>query len=73
MTLAIRRVVEPDGTPVITVRVVGVVSTDLFAQLVGRALNTWDSAPAVIKEFGDLVTHGALLQDYATQSGETKL
>ena len=35
----------------------------LFQQLVNRALNCWDRAPAKVKEFGDMVTEGKILQE----------
>ncbi len=35
-----------------------------FEQLVQRALNCWDSAPAEIKELGDMLTHGKVTQAY---------
>jgi hypothetical protein len=42
-------------------------SIPAFKQLVRRALNTWDHAPPEIKEFGDMVEHGRVLQDYYAQ------
>lgn len=35
-----------------------------FLELLGRALNTWDNAPAELKELGDIAIHGYPLQDY---------
>ena len=65
MTIIYRTPVEPLGeTQVATVRIVGDADIALFQQLVRRALNTWDNAPPQIKEFGDLVTEGKILQDY---------
>lgn len=49
---------------VATVRIVGDEDIALFQRLVNRALGTWDNAPAQIKEFGDIVTEGKILQDY---------
>lgn len=38
-----------------------------FKQLVNRAMNTWDRAPAELKEFADMVTVGKILQPYHDQ------
>lgn len=38
-----------------------------FKTLVNRAMNTWDRAPAELKEFADMVTEGKILQDYSAQ------
>lgn len=38
-----------------------------FRQLVSRGLNTWDHAPPEIKEFGDMICEGKVLQDYKAQ------
>jgi hypothetical protein len=38
-----------------------------FKQLVQRALNTWADAPPELKEFGDLLEHNQVLQDYYSQ------
>ena len=35
-----------------------------FTKAINRALNTWDDAPAEMKELGDMLTHGKILQDY---------
>lgn len=35
-----------------------------FHTLVNRALNCWDSAPAELKELGDMLTHGYITQKY---------
>ena len=39
-------------------------SIPVFKQLLARALNTWDNAPAELKELGDIVEVGYPLQDY---------
>lgn len=39
-------------------------SIDQFKQLVDRALNCWNSAPADLKSLGDLLTHGYVTQKY---------
>ena len=36
-----------------------------FQRLVDRALNCWNSAPAELKELGDMLTHGRVTQDHA--------
>ena len=38
-----------------------------FKQLVNRAMNTWDRAPAELKVFADMITEGKVLQDYKSQ------
>lgn len=38
-----------------------------FHTLVNRALNCWDSAPAELKELGDMLTHGYITQPYTDQ------
>lgn len=73
MTMTVRKQTEEDGTPVMVIRVVGNRSISWFQVLVNRATNCWDSAPADVKEFGDMVVHGRPLQDYISQSGEPKL
>lgn len=40
---------------------------EAFKQLVNRAMNCWDRAPAELKEFADMVTEGKILQDYSSQ------
>lgn len=37
---------------------------EIFAQMVSRALNTWDDAPPDLKQLGDMLSHGHVLQDY---------
>lgn len=39
-------------------------SLPAFTTLIQRALNCWDSAPAEIKELGDMITHGRVTQDH---------
>lgn len=38
-----------------------------FKTLVNRALNVWPDAPPELKEFGDLLLEGKILQDYRSQ------
>jgi len=38
-----------------------------FKELVQRATNLWPDAPPEIKEFADIITNGAILQDYKSQ------
>jgi len=65
MTIIYRAPVQSLGQErVATVRIVGDEDIALFQRLVNRALGTWDNAPAQIKEFGDMVTEGKILQDY---------
>lgn len=46
-------------------------SIDAFKKLVDKALNCWDEAPAEIKELGDYLTHGKILQDYRRSTFDT--
>lgn len=39
-------------------------SIPLFTALIDRALNCWDSAPAELKELGDMLTHGRITQNH---------
>ena len=48
-------------------------SIELFKKLVARALNTWDQAPAELKELGDMLEHGRVTQDYQSQQGQRPL
>lgn len=43
-----------------------------FEQLINRALNCWDSAPAELKELGDMLTHGRVTRDHTFQPINTK-
>ena len=52
------------------VDVVGPEDIQLFKDLVNRALNCWDRAPLHVKEFGDLVTEGKLMQEYHKLASE---
>lgn len=45
----------------------------LFQQLVNRAMNCWDRAPAKLKAFGDIVTEGKVLQNYTDLGSEVKI
>ena len=38
-----------------------------FHTLVNRALNCWDSAPAELKELGDMLTPGYITQPHTDQ------
>lgn len=38
-----------------------------FKMLINRGLNVWDKAPAEIKELGDIICEGRILQDYGSQ------
>lgn len=42
-------------------------SMESFIKMVNRALNTWDKAPAELKELGDMLVHGKTLQDYSSK------
>lgn len=35
-----------------------------FKQMVAKALNCWPDAPPELKEMGDMLDHGKILQDY---------
>lgn len=65
----IYRILPPQITdqPVATVRIVGEKSIAEFQTLVRRSLNCWPDASAELKEFGDMVDHGQILQDYNSQ------
>lgn len=43
-----------------------------FQALIDRALNCWDSAPAELKELGDMLTHGYVTQDHTYKPMNTK-
>lgn len=59
---------DPQGVPVATVRITGSKDIELFKQLVNRAMNCWDTAPAELKEFADRVTEGRIQQNYVSFS-----
>lgn len=40
------------------------ISGEHLKQILARALNTWDNAPAEVKELHDVVVHGWVMQDY---------
>ena len=42
-------------------------SIEDFTKMVNRALNTWDEAPKDLKELGDMLVHGKILQDYSNK------
>lgn len=43
-----------------------------FESLINRGLNCWDSAPAELKELGDMLTHGRVTQNHAYTPINTK-
>lgn len=43
-----------------------------FSDLINRGLNTWDRAPAAIKELGDLITNGKITQNYESQAAKPR-
>lgn len=47
-------------------------SMENFKIMVRRALNVWPDAPPEIKEFGDRLLEGKLLQDYQSQNQSMK-
>ena len=79
----VRRTTESDGeggemTKAIVITLDQHSSTENFKLMVRRALNTWDDAPQELKELGDMLDHGKILQDYsgnksmaAVTSGDT--
>lgn len=42
-------------------------SLEQFQQLIHRGLNCWEDAPADLKEFGDMLTHGRITQNHVKQ------
>lgn len=50
----------------------GYESIAAFKMMVRRALNVWPDAPPEIKEFGDLILEGKVLQDYVSQAQPMK-
>ena len=55
------------SSPVVTIQIHGNESLRAFQQLISRGANTWDQAPAEIKQLHDAVVHGKILQDYTVQ------
>jgi len=43
-----------------------------FKELVQRALNCWPNAHPALKELGDMLTHGKILQDYWSNRTDMK-
>lgn len=41
-------------------------SIENFKALIRRGLNTWDDAPPELKQLGDMLDHGRILQTYDT-------
>lgn len=62
----------PSGKPTMNILITSDEDIQLFKQLVNRAMNCWDRAPAKIKEFGDLVTEGKIQQKYQDLGSEVK-
>lgn len=60
------------GGKVMEVIITSEVDIQLFRDLVNRAMNCWDRAPAKLKTFGDIVTEGHALQDYSDLGSEVK-
>lgn len=55
-----------------TIQLRNVDSIEHFKLMVRRALNVWPDAPPEIKEFGDRLLEGKLLQDYQSQNQSMK-
>lgn len=47
-------------------------SLQSFEKLIYRGLNCWDTAPAELKELGDMLTHGRVTQDHSFKPMNTK-
>lgn len=43
-----------------------------FKQLVSKALNAWPDCHPALKEFGDMLEHGKVLQNYYSQRTDIK-
>lgn len=56
----------------LVIDIVGKDDIELFKVAMNRALNCWDRAPGHLKEFGDLVTEGKVLQNYVSLASEQK-
>lgn len=48
-------------------------SISQFKELVNRALNCWDDAPKDLKELGDMLSHGKILQQYSDSPSQSKI
>lgn len=57
---------------VLTVRITGKEDIATFKQAINRAMNVWDGAPWQMKELGDMITEGKLMQDYKKMYGGDK-
>lgn len=44
-----------------------------FKQLISKALNSFPDAHPALKELGDMLTHGKVLQDYYSQRTDKQL
>lgn len=60
----IRTIVWPDGFIQLGI---DKDSAEVFKQLIRRALNTYVDAHPELKELGDILDHGKVLQDYYSQ------
>lgn len=56
-----------DGQPPALTIIISDSSLVRFKQLFSRALNTFDQAHPELKELGDMLEHGRILQDYYAQ------
>ncbi len=50
-----------------------VILIPVFKQMISRALNTYSDAHPALKEFGDMLEHGRVLQDYYSQRSDRPL
>jgi hypothetical protein len=66
----INRTFDSEYEYVITIN--GPESQDAFKELVRRALNCWPDAHPSLKEMGDMLDHGKILQDYYAQRTDLK-
>lgn len=70
--MSFRVVYFPDEFDGMTIHITTQEDVQLFKDLVNRAMNCWDRAPARVKEFGDIVTEGKALQKYEDLGSEVK-
>ena len=59
-------------TPYYTIKVEGEESRAAFTLMVQKALNCWPDAHPALKELGDMLTHGRVLQDYWSSRTDVK-
>jgi hypothetical protein len=50
----------------------GVEMVDAFREMVRRSLNCWPDAHPALKELGDMLEHGRILQDYYSTRTDKK-